>query len=111
MKKHSTAGEFSDAFPASPRRPPVVCIYITHEERPKVLNTINFSALYAATQFIKECIELHGLPDADGNDLIFESGWRLSTRNNSQENNLLAISKGKSREGFYIPPESYPPIS
>lgn len=105
----SKQNSHSEAFSSSPRRPPTIGIYITHEDKPGAINYVSFSKDYSAARFIQDVQERHGLPDKDGDDLIFEAGWRLSTRKNSINNDLpgLLTYKHKGDElSFSIPEET-----
>lgn len=112
-RKQSPSSSHSEAFPSSPRRPPTIGIYITHEDKQTELSYVTFSKTYAAAAFVQDCIELHGRPDAvessgGGKDLIFETGWHLSTRDNSQTNDLEQLIKYNftpAEADFTIPQE------
>lgn len=112
------SSDHQDAFPSSPIRPPIIGIYITNDDK-EVLNYVSFSKEYAAAAFIQDCVERHGKPDAvksihahlhgdAPHDLLFESGWRLSTRQNSLTNDLPGLLKYKftSKEAEFTIPEN-----
>lgn len=67
---------------------PIIGIYITHEDKKGFLNYVNFHTKTDALLFLKDLVTVQGTPDPIKDDLLFESGWRLSTRDNSSHNDL-----------------------
>lgn len=96
--------KLDEPFPSSPRRPPIVGIYMTNPQL-QSWHYIPFSARYSAAAFLDLAQEVQGNFKLENDDIYFDSGWVLSTRGISAITikELLRYQPTKEESNWKIP--------
>lgn len=105
----STNGGIEPPFPQAPKsKGNPYCIYITHEDTGH-LNAIPIRARYAGHALIQQIIKQQGEFDYHKGDLLFETGWRISTRGDHVSAEQLNQYEPSARESEWeFPPHMLP---